>query len=366
MIRVFVFLVVGVFSSWAAQTEYVFLVTADGIRHQEVFTGVDPALMTEEAKKESGVERVNALRKRYWAETPKERREKLMPFLWKMAPEGVIYGNRALGSQVVVSNVHHFSYPGYAEILNGKPLPEIKSNDSIFSPRETVLEFLRRKYNLKATEVAAFGSWEVFNWITMKKEGAIFCNAGYEGIEGSSGIEINTRMQELLAMQFEMLTPWDTVRHDAVTLGLALEYLMHQEPKVMYLALGETDDWAHDRRYDRTVEYVKYFDEALRRLWMALQSNQKYRGKSAIIITTDHGRGRTPKDWTSHGKDVPGADEAWLAVFGPDVKKVGEMKGGPKYSLSNVAGTILAMLGIEGKEYDAAIAPAVKEVTGGK
>ena len=85
-----------------------------------------------------------------------------------------------------------------------------------------------------------------------------------------------------------------------------------------------------------------------------------------MIITTDHGRGRTPKDWTSHGKDVPGADEAWLAVFGPGVKKVGEMKGGPKYSLSNVAGTILAMLGIDAKEYDAAIAPAVKEATGGK
>ena len=63
-------------------------------------------------------------------------------------------------------------------------MPEIKSNDSIFSPRETVLEFLRRKYKLKATEVAAFGSWEVFNWITMQKDGAIFFNAGYERIDG--------------------------------------------------------------------------------------------------------------------------------------------------------------------------------------
>lgn len=359
-------LCLGAVCSFAGQTEFVFLVTADGLRHQELFTGVDPALMGDEAKKESGTDRPEALRKKYWAESAKERREKLMPFLWKdLVKEGVIYGNRELGSKVVVRNSHHFSYPGYAEILNGGPVAAIDSNDSIFSPRETVLEFLRRKYNLKSNEVAAFGSWEVFNWITMKNDGALFCNAGYEAMDGPRA-ERNPRLKHWSAVQFEMLTGWDSVRHDAVTLNLGVEYLAAEQPKVMYLALGETDDWAHARRYDRTVEFVNYFDEALRRLWTALQASPKYRGKSALIVTTDHGRGRTPQDWTSHGKDIPGANEAWLAVFGPNVKKVGEMKGGPEYSLSNVAGTMLALLGIDAKEYDSKIAPAVNEVLSAK
>src|SRR5688572_32681596 len=43
-----------------------------------------------------------------------------LPIFWKtLAKEGVIYGNAALGSKVRCRNRHWFSYPGYAEILNG-------------------------------------------------------------------------------------------------------------------------------------------------------------------------------------------------------------------------------------------------------
>ena len=362
MFRVLVLsLLIG--SAAAAQTEYVFLVTADGIRHQEVFTGVDAELVKDSSKTNSGIDRPAELRRKYWADSAKERREKLMPFLWKdLIKEGVLYGNRALGSEVVVRNPHWFSYPGYAEILNGGPVAAIKSNDSTFSPRETVLEFIRRKFNLQPAEVAAFGSWEVFNWITMQKEGSVYCNAGYEAVDSSAGVKVNDRMKHWSDLQFEMMTGWDSVRHDAVTLNLALEHLTVHQPKVLYLALGETDDWAHDRRYDRTVHYVAYFDEALRRLWSTIQSSPKYSGRSALIVTVDHGRGRNGRDWTSHGKDTPGSNETWLGVFGPSVKKVGEMKGGAQYSASNVAGTILALLGIDAKEYDESIAPPVAEV----
>ncbi|HEX7860631.1 MAG TPA: sulfatase-like hydrolase/transferase [Verrucomicrobiae bacterium] len=392
MIRTFLCLVLATlaFSLHAAQTEYIFLVTADGLRHQEVFTGVDPAILNG-GKTNSGIERLEPLRKKYWADSPKERREKLMPFLWtELLKEGVLYGNRELGSEVIVRNPHHFSYPGYAEILNGGPVSQIDSNDSNFSPRETVLEFLRRKYNLKQTEVAAFGSWEVFNWITMHTENAIYCNAGHEAIEPTSLSQRRGRgdesffpsialgkinesaqaatfkpskeMQRWSALQFEMLSPWDSVRHDAVTLNLALEYLAQEKPKIMYLALGETDDWAHDRRYDRYADYANYFDFALRRLWTTLQSSRKYRGKSTLIVTTDHGRGRTPRDWTSHGKDVPGANEAWLAIFGPDIQKIGEAKSAPQQSLSNIAATILQLLQINPHEYDRNISSPVAAV----
>jgi hypothetical protein len=358
---VIVLLLIG--SASAAQVEFVFLVTGDGIRHQEVFTGVDAELVKDSSKTNSGIERPVEFRKKYWAQSAKERREKLMPFLWKeLVKEGVIYGNRELGSKVVVHNEHWFSYPGYAEILNGGPVAAITSNDAIFSPRETVLEFIRRKYNLQPAEVAAFGSWEVFNAITMQKEGSIFCNAGYEAIDSTSSIKVTDGMKHWSDLQFEMMTGWDSVRHDAVTLHLALEHLAAHQPKVMYVALGETDDWAHARRYDRTVEYIAYFDEALRRLWTAIQSNAKYRGKSALVVTVDHGRGRTARDWTAHGKEAAGSNETWLGVFGPNVKRAGEMKGGPEYSASNVAGTILALLGIEAKEYDKSIAPPVADV----
>jgi phosphopentomutase len=195
----------------------------------------------------------------------------------------------------------------------------------------------------------------------MSREDAIFCNAGYERIPPNLS---NPKMDLWNDLQFEMMSPWDTVRHDAPTLGLALEYIRAHKPRAVYLALGETDDWAHDRRYDRVAQSIDYFDEALRRLWTLLQSTEPYRGKSTLIVTTDHGRGRTLEDWTSHGKDVPGADETWLAIFGPDVPPKGEMKNSPPYSLSNVAATICALLGISPEKYSTTMAPPLRELAG--
>ena len=71
--------------------------------------------------------------------------------------------------------------------------------------------------------------------------------------------------------QFKLTTPWDTVRHDWVTLSIANEYLKSQQPKLFYVALAETDDWGHERRYDRVLQAANYFDESLRTLWTTLQ-----------------------------------------------------------------------------------------------
>ena len=82
-----------------------------------------------------------------------------MPFFWKeLAGEGIVLGNRRRGSRANVKNSHLFSYPGYAEILNGAPLPSIDSNDAVFSPRKTVLEYVREELGLERRQVACFAS----------------------------------------------------------------------------------------------------------------------------------------------------------------------------------------------------------------
>lgn len=45
-------------------------------------------------------------------------------------------------------------------------------------------------------------------------------------------------------------------------------------------------------------------DDYLRQLWTWLQSQPEYCGRTHMLITTDHGRGHTPKDWKDRGKDV--------------------------------------------------------------
>ena len=82
------------------KTENVILITTDGLRWQEVFSGADPELMN---KANGGVANTNALAKAFWRETPEARREALMPFFWKViAKQGQLYGNQSKGSVVTI------------------------------------------------------------------------------------------------------------------------------------------------------------------------------------------------------------------------------------------------------------------------
>src|SRR6187397_1083330 len=112
----FAFVSIHTFAQSAHKTENVILITLDGYRWQELFTGADSSLINE--KKFTGDPAgIKAL---YGGITPEERREKLMPFFWKtIATQGQLYGNRAYGNQVNCSNTMWFSYPGYSEILCG-------------------------------------------------------------------------------------------------------------------------------------------------------------------------------------------------------------------------------------------------------
>ncbi len=82
--------------------------------------------------------------------------------------------------------------------------------------------------------------------------------------------------------------------------------------------LGETDEWAHERRYDQYLDSAWRGDRFLRHLWEAAQADPDYRGKTALLVTTDHGRGAARRDWPHHGKDVPAAERIWMAALGPD------------------------------------------------
>src|SRR3954463_13544330 len=83
------------------QTRKVILVMTDGLRWQEVFQGVDPALLN---KEDGGVRDTEAMRKSWWRDTPEQRRAALFPFLWsEIAGKGQIFGNHEAGSDAFVT-----------------------------------------------------------------------------------------------------------------------------------------------------------------------------------------------------------------------------------------------------------------------
>lgn len=322
------------------KTENIILITLDGLRWQELFKGADPKLIAHP----DYVKDTTMLRQKFWRKNSEERQQALMPFFADVLTEqGQLYGNRDRGSRVNLTNSYWFSYPGYNEILTGYSDERINSNDKIPNPNRTVLEHINQLDDFRG-KVAAFGSWDVFPYILNEERSGIPVNAGYEASEN----EPLTQMEKALnRLQSEIPGHWPTVRMDAFTHHYALEYMKKYHPRVTYIAYGETDDFAHDGRYDHYLEATHRTDGFIRDLWKFVQSNEEYRNKTTFIITTDHGRGTDPLDtWRSHGEKISGADEVWLAFIGPDTKSLDDSDLKGQFFTSQIAPTLAAILGI--------------------
>ncbi|MCZ6640389.1 MAG: alkaline phosphatase family protein [Gammaproteobacteria bacterium] len=327
------------------------LVTLDGVRWQEVFGGVDLHLIEDNRYSRYPVK----LKSTYWRKARDERRRLLFPFFWStIASEGVLIGDRDQGSYMEVTNPWWFSYPGYNEILTGLADPAIDSNDRNWNENVTFLEVLNNTPGFNA-RVQAFGSWDVFPYIINTQRSRLPVNAGFTKLTPAETAQ--TRWLNKVAAIAPRL--WTTVRLDFITHGYALEALENQQPRVIYIAYGETDDFAHDRHYDRYIDAAHRTDRMLRDLWNWLQADPFYKNRTVLIITTDHGRGQSPEGWPHHASPgatakanrqdrpdgVPGSDQIWLAAIGPTIQSKGLVEG--HWKQSQVAATALASLGLD-------------------
>lgn len=329
---------------WAqksTQTENIILITFDGLRWQELFKGADSLMVDDTGL----IDTPGSLLADYWHSDPKKRREMLFPFFWgTIAAEGQLYGNRHFGNKVDNSNKMWFSYPGYNEVLSGFADDDrINSNSKINNPNVTFLEYLNQmpEYNGK---VMAFGSWDVFPYIIHEERSGVPVNAGFDLAEGDDLTDVERTVNRI---QQEIRGPWGGVRLDPFTHHFAMEGLKKHRPKVMYIAYGETDDWAHGGKYDQYIWSAHQTDAYIKEIWDWVQSDPEYKDKTTLIITTDHGRGITKTSWKSHGASVPEGGEIWMMAIGPDTPASGEMKIEGQWHSAQVARTIFKLLGME-------------------
>lgn len=323
----------------------VILITIDGLRWQEVFSGADEQLIMDE----NYVDDKKELKEKFWNINPKERRKSLMPFLWStVLKTGQLHGNRALGSNMNLTNKHWFSYPGYNEILTGASDDlRINSNKKIENPNVTILETVNKtaKFNGK---VAAFGSWDVFPYIINEQRSGVPTNAGYESATGTT---LSTEETLLNKLQKTIPKEWSSVRFDAFTHNYALEYMKKKSPSFVYIAYGETDDFAHDGDYEQYLKSANTTDNFIKEIWDFVTTNKFYKNTTTILITTDHGRGTIPTDsWRSHGKDFVGSDQVWMAIFGNQVQAFGEINKKEDLYSNQIAATIAKLLAVKTTE----------------
>jgi hypothetical protein len=342
------FAAVGVFltaiiSATAAElkTRNVLLVTIDGLRWQEVFRGADEAYFDLENGGVSEKERPH-VRASAWAETPEVRRTILMPFFWsEIVSKGQLIGNRDLNSSAEVTNAERISYPGYNELLTGSVDPSITSNFPRPNPNVTVLEWLDGQPAMQGRVVACV-TWQIFPYILNvgRSRYPMWVSGRHSRLD-----RVSPQLADIQRWMEDVPTKSRDEHFDAFAHRAALDLIDTHHPRLLYVALGEPDTWAHGRRYDRYLDSTRRCDRFIRELWEKLQSLPQYRDNTTLIVTTDHGRGITPQDWIHHSKTTPRSNETWMAIMGPDTPKLGERRNATLVASAQVAATVAKFLG---------------------
>jgi hypothetical protein len=248
-----------------------------------------------------------------------------MPFFWgKLAAAGQLHGNRKEGSQVDNANPYWFSYPGYSEILTGQVDTAVNSNDYKPNPNTNFFEHLNSLPAYKG-KVAAFGAWDAFDRILNEKR------AGFPVVNAFDSypeLEKDPEMKMLAKMMKESFKPFGMAESlDAFTHFKAMHYLKKNKPKALYISYGETDEFAHEGAYNHYLDAAHQFDAWVGEIWDFVNTDPDYKGKTTLLITTDHGRGDANKyQWTSHGEKVKDCYQIWYAMIGANVPALGEVK----------------------------------------
>lgn len=314
-----------------------FVITLDGFRWQELFDGADPALIND-LKYTPDTATMKML---YWAENKEERRQKLMPFFWNiLAQKGQLYGNRHFGNKVNTTNIYNFSYPGYNEIFTGNTDLLVASNKRKPNSNKNVLEHLNKKQAFSG-KVVAFTSWDVFPFILNEERNGMLINSGYENMEAataSAGHAVISKVQN------DAVYNKGGTRYDQLTFLTAKEYLQQHHPRVVFLGFGETDEYAHAGRYDLYLQSANHIDRMLADLWHWIQTTPGYKDNTSLLITTDHGRGSSSK-WKSHSSFIRGSSQTWLALIGPGIEPLGEVKEKRQLYQAQMAGLIAGLVG---------------------
>ncbi len=327
----------------SASEQHLILVTLDGVRWLDLFRGPDPALV---ANKRFTHPDLQDMVVKAWLDDDNPGAQ-LMPFLHGMVTSGgVLAGNRDINDCMNVSNPMWFSYPGYNEIFTGRADPEIISNDPNYNRNVTFFEWLQRRPAF-AGKVLAFGNWDVFPYIINDKR---------------SGVPVN---------------PGLGLRHptETLTMRLALDAWRTQKPRVLYVGLGDTDELAHIGDYPGYLAAMNRDDDFIAELWRMAQADPATRGKTTLIVTTDHGRGTgLGAAWTEHGSAAsvaldpagftipdkagfPGSEQIWLGAIGPGVRPLPLDPTADDtaqcFSQSQIAASALTALGEDWRAFDA-------------
>ena len=309
-----------------AHADTVIVLVIDGIRPQEIFSGVDAKLA-----------------RKHGIEGPPEPAAELVPNLYLIATQqGAAVGVPGVGPALRASGPVYRSLPGYMELLSGRPAEYCLSNrcGSVRTP--TLLD---RVGNGKPGAAALFGSWpHLIHAAALEPQRALIS----AGREGGTTLDLLYRSPTRATLRTAASAAGPApskgdFRADAFTAALALDYLLHEQPRFLFVSIGEADAWGHANNYRAHLRALHQSDAFAGELFAATQKLNRSGHRTTLIITADHGRDAQARE---HGPQSPESGRVWAIAAGFGVEHRGHVPLERPKTLSAIAPSVLYLLGL--------------------
>jgi phosphopentomutase/2,3-bisphosphoglycerate-independent phosphoglycerate mutase family metalloenzyme len=258
-----------------------------------------------------------------------------MPNLARLIARGVALGGAE--APMVASGPRFVSLPGYREILTGRRGSGCLDNECPLIDEPTLLDELRRSDAPDAGDVAVIASWDVITRAASIAPSTVALSAGRHGGATRAALAVSDAARADLAASARA-SAWPghgDYRPDALTARLALDVIAARQPRVLWIALGDSDEFAHrdDRQgYRRALAAA---DALLGRLTAAVALDD-----TLLFVTADHGRAANFRD---HG-DAPESSAVWLVAAGGSIPRLGFARTHELHRLADIAPTLRALL----------------------
>lgn len=298
----------------------VIVVTIDGVRWQDVFTGGDPFLAPNGELDAYADPLI------------------LAPRIHELSATGVALGAGQVGCGVVQAHgTSNLSLPGYLEILGGRATP-CRSNACPRTDVPTVLDDANRA---GLGPVASISSWETLERAASHGDAGVLVSAGSRSWPSEPLSKELAIFAEMGVRSGPYPAPGGAYRPDDVTARIALEYLRAASPRLLHVGLGDADEWAHRGNYVGYLNAIHAADTFIGELADLLEQRGTL-ASTVVMVTTDHGRAR---DWRRHGGGYPESRRAFLFAFGK-VANPGTRCASRDVELMDVGATARALLGL--------------------
>jgi len=194
-------------------------------------------------------------------------------------------------------------------------------------------------------------SWTEYRRAVEKNPNSFYVNVGQDPMmDPEKPSELPESLRQLNREQKKNLAPWAPTRSDRFTFDYALWYLREKQPRMLVIGLNDADELAHHGRYDSYFKTLRKYDQWIERLRETLVQLGEYGRKTALVVTTDHGRGRGAF-WSQHARVLAASAWVWGFVVPPEeLTDLITRRKNVTYAHAHIRPTVEKLLGLESKK----------------